>query len=264
MKLIVPKNPIFLSCPVKELTQDKVTALHVNYYADVIPYRGEPLPERPVAELLEEHITMFYERINDCGWGGAPRVNTPFGFGHLTQAERDHLHVLGINYFNTHPGLGPILHTGRIAGTDTSILEVQLVATYLRELRHTLNTTDEFVNLLFVWASGTDKTIGEFHLDEFTKRFLDQMVMRRATPFGVKMTAGFHDGSPGIWFGTPNCAVQVIWNNSETFYIRCTSETYQLIKNIATFEQIGEGRLKLPHNGRVHLTFKYVVDGELV
>lgn len=264
MKLVIPKNPMFVSCPVKELTADKLTpALHVFYYADVIPYQDRPLPDRPVAELLEEHITMFYERVNECGWSGAPRVNTPFGFGYLTQAERDKLHRLGINHFNVHPGLGPCLHTGQIAGTHTSILEVQMVATFLRDLRVELDTSDTIIDLLFAWASGTDKTIGEYHLDNFAKSFLDQLKMRRATPYGIDVTAGLHDAAEGIWFGTPNCAVQVIWNTRETFYIRCTSETYQLIKNIATFDQIGEGELKTRgHHGPI--TFKYVVNGALV
>lgn len=262
MNLVIPRNPIFLSGNVASITADRLTpALHVFYYADVVPY--EPLPERPIADLLEEHTKLFYEAQLKPYRGGPPRVYTPFSFGRLTPVECDHLHSLGINYFNVHRGLGPCLHTGQIAGSRTSIPEVQIVATFLRDLRVELDTNDTIVDLLFDWASGTDKTIGEYHLDNFAKSFRSQLKERRATPYGINVTAGFQDGTEGIWFGTPDCAVQVIWNTRETFYIRCTSETYQLIKNIATFDQIGEGELKT--RGRHGpITFKYVVNGALV
>lgn len=262
MRLILPKNPIFLSGLVRDITLETLQPdLHTFYYANVAPYRDQPIPETPVNEQLETHLTNFYEHQFD---GGMRSLNTPFRFAQLTEAERDYLHSIGVNCFHMVGGLGPVLHTGQIVGTHARILEVQIVGTFLRDLRRELNRNLSLTGSMFQWAEGTKRTVGEHALNHFAQSSVDTLKMRRMLPFGAEVTAGFRDGAKGIWFGSTNCGVQLTWDvHSDTFFVHCRTKTYNLLKNICTFEEIGEGNLRTNHSNGSPIKFNYVVNGEV-
>jgi hypothetical protein len=285
-----PKNPIIhLHDKVEQIDFTNLEKGKVHYFANVQPYPDDPISPDAAKVMIAEYLDLYYERQAEYHTRYY-NFNFPFAIGYLKQAERDKLYRHGINHFWRAPGLGPLLAGGFISGTEIHLQEVLLLGTFLHEFRKSLQSNQDLYDMLF--RVGSDRMVGEYALEHYAQRIIHEFEIRRWIPFGQKCSTGFADQlefGRGIFYKTQNMHVHMVWDwRKKTFYVHSFGETWPLLRDIVTTEQIGESEIimgdpvarameltekfgpdivVLPHHvggySKLIVEFKFVVKGEL-
>lgn len=290
LKHLKPKNSIIhLHAKVEQINFADLEKGKVHYFANILPWPDDPISDDNAKVMIAEYLDQYYERQAEY-YTSHYNFNFPFAIGYLKQAERDKLYRHGINHFWRAAGIGPLLAGGYIAGSDIHLQEVLLLGTFLYGFRQALHYNSDLYDALFRVSS--DRMAGEYALEHYAQRLVNEFEMRRWIPYKQKCDVGFTQHplhGRGIIYKTENMHAHLAWDwRKKTFYIHCFGETWPLLRDIVTTEQIGDCEIimgdpvaraaeltekfgpklvVLPHHvggyEKQIVDFKFVVDGEV-
>lgn len=261
--ILVPKNLVF-HLGEEPPNQAALHHHHLNFYANIKPFSHLPSVENPEAVLrkaMDAHYADYYRP----GLSGRSRINVPFGFQYLNMTQRDLFDRDRINFFHTIPGMGVVVMNGHaISGTRTELSSVLVIGAFLRCMRNVLSDNSTLFDLLHVSASHC-YSVGDYHLHDHAKRFLDEVKRNRWLPWGVQATCDLLEARQSVFslskiqFTCGELAVDLQFNaRDKTFYVTLYGHTFSLLQNICTFEQIGTSNIRIYEASSFYAGFTYV------
>lgn len=266
-EFVYPKNIIVHSGPVPRLDYASLLPLHFHVFAEVRPFRDRPPSEEP-PEIQVSEFLMDWFKQQDHRYHPNGRIDVPFGLKYLSAHDRDTLGFHQVNVFTERPGFGPILMGQEIKGTHTHLCDLRAFGTLIREIRNFSSHPHSLVHSLLCEANG--ELLAYHHMLHHLESIKHYIMAYRLLFPNTQLTIDFAGGPSSIFDVRGHAAINIVVGHlsarlelsREVFRVHLGRESFDLLKNVFTLDQIGTGELVLFDFEKARAEFDTAIQSE--